>query len=575
MSTSIGKALLSSVLAATTICAGAPPARAQSGGANGSAKGLKYWLAVDVAQVDVTVTTTTTTDYEITQAEGEGQLVLRTRAKVKRDGTLSARTIADRSAPTYSLDMPSGRMSDNGVSVTVNAGGLLESVSATSTGRGSQILTSIAKFVGSALSIAAGGALSPLRLTAVDVNALRMSAPDTEQVPEACDPYGPPFTTLPIRVRAFVAESRPGCLLFWQIRQADSLVSQLRGQRSAREGSLDTAPESALPDLRQRIKELSTAIGNNEKIQAELQARFNALFDAFVADKNLGTTSQAERFSVVLGLDEIPPDLSSIGLPVYAKVADLFRTTGVLVVGRPAAGSATGAAAGGSGKPADSGMVRIMFRQPAAWTLEVRSSRCNTADEACRNAPPTTANTQLQSLTPIDLIAPRTEPSYVELEAKAFGDGKVAMTFDKGRPLRLERSGTSSAASLAAAVSDAARNAQEQYAESLAKIVEIQKSKREIELSDVNTQIEKAKKQKDLLEAKLAAADGAQSFEMLLEQKRLDTELSLLRAEAGLQAAQDAADQRLEIEAIKVKVEQLKAQIDLLTVQKQYEAMTK
>jgi len=148
------------------------------------------------------------------------------------------------------------------------------------------------------------------------------------------------------------------------------------------------------------------------------------------------------------------------------------------------------------------------------------------------------------------------------------------MTFDKGRPLKFERSGTSSAAALTAAVSDAARNAQQQYAESLTKIVEIQKSKREIELNDVNADIEKAKKEKDLLEAKLAATGGSQSFEMLLEQKRLDTELGLLRAEASLQAAQDTADQRLEIEMMKVQIDQLKTQMDLLAAQKQYQALT-
>ena len=564
MSSSLSKVFFSAVLTAMIFCGGALPARAQSGGSTGTTKGLKYWLAVDVAQVDVTVTTTTTTDYEITQPGSKEQIVLRTRAKVARDGTLSARTIADRGAPAHSLDVPNGKMSDNGVSVTVSAGGLLESVSATSTGRGSQILTSIAKFVGTALSVAAGGGLGSF------------TPSGAVELQTTCDPFNPPFSTLPTRVRAFAAESLPGCQLFWAIRKADTLLSQLRSQRSAREASLDTTPENGLPPLRQRIKELSTAITNNEKNQANLQGRFNALFDAFVADKQLGVTSQTEKFSVVLALDAIPPDLEQIGAAQYAKVADFFRSTGVVVIGaRLAAKGAAGAGApAGNGDPADSKMLRIMFRQPAAWTLEVRSSNCNTAEEACRNTPPTTANTQLKSLLQIELIEPGTDPSYVELEAKAFSDGKVAMIFDKGRPLKFERSGTSSAAALASAVSDAARIAQQQYAESLTKIVEVQKSKREIELNDVNTEIEKAKKQKDLLEAKLAAAGGAQSFEMMLEQRRLDTELSVLRAEASLQAAQDTADQRLEIEVMKVQIDQLKTQMDLLAAQKQYQALT-
>jgi len=57
--------------------------------------GLKYWLAMDVVQVDVTVTTTTTKEYEATQSkDAKGELVLKTSTKVTSDGTIGSRTIA-------------------------------------------------------------------------------------------------------------------------------------------------------------------------------------------------------------------------------------------------------------------------------------------------------------------------------------------------------------------------------------------------------------------------------------------------------------------------------------------------
>jgi hypothetical protein len=582
-----------------TMTAAAAPARAQSPPPGG--KGLKYWVAEDVVQIDAVVTTTTTTDYEITQGpDGKGKLELLTQSKVTRDGAVSSRTIADRRAPTYSLDVLGGKASDNSVSVTVSAAGLLESVSATTVGRGGQILTSIARFLGIAAGIVTGGVLGPIKLSPSDVNTLSRSVPAGEDfegnaldrngnghVPETCDPYAPPFTTLPLRVRAFVAESQPGCLLFWQVRQSDTLLTKLRGQRTAREASLDTTPPAQLPALRQMIKELTAAIGNNEKIQADLQGRFNGLLEAFIADKELGTQARTEKFSVVLRLNEIPASLDKSS--EYTKALEFFKSTGLIVVGvaapTPEAAKKDGKKSDGTqaqekdgtphSQPADPKMMRIMFRQPAPWTLEVRSSRCNTSEQACRDAAPTSANTEMQALTPVDLISSTTETSFIEFEAKAFSEGKVAMSFEKGRPIKLERSGSSSAAAIAVSIADAARAAQTEYADSLTKIVEMQKSKREIELNDVNAQIEKAKRDKELLDAKIAATGTSQSFDMLLEQGRLNAELNLLQAQSNLQSAQETADQRLEIEALKVQLARLKAQIDLLTAQKQYDELQK
>jgi hypothetical protein len=571
----------------------APPARAQDKTPANATNGLKYWLAMDVIQVDVTVTTTFTKEYKDTQLKNpKGELVLKTSTKVTRDGTIASRTIADRSAQTYTIDVLTGKMSDNSVSVTVNSAGLLESVSAASAGRGAQILTSIAKFVGSVLAVVSffpADVAVKMHLSTDSVNRIKKSIPDgqdffgnridpkaSKNVPDTCDPFAPPFTTLPMRARAFTSLSEPGCELFWQIRRQDIFLADLRGQRAALEAKLETTAGADLDVLRAKIKDRTAAISAEEKIQADYQSRFNALFDAFVADKELGTTTEVKKFAIVLSLDEIPLNIAD--LHKFPKVVDLFNRTGVLVLARSNAPlPATGKSGSGGNQPQqlDSKTMRIMFRQPSSWVIEARATNCNTDDKSCMTQPVTEANTDLQSLTPVDLIKVGTDPSYVEFEAKAFSDGKVAMTFERGHPIRLERGGTASLASIATGLADAARTAQTSYAEGLASVVEIQKSKRAIETSEINAQIEDAKKQKELLDAKLAATGAGQSFDMMLQQNDLNQRLGLLQAQAALKAAEAAQDQKLEIEALKRELDKVKTQIDLLTAQQQYNELQK
>jgi hypothetical protein len=128
--------------------------------------GLRYWVPVDVLVLDVTVVTTSTTDYvAVTTDKGSAELRKQTTTRATREGQLATRTLADHDyKEVLSLDAVAGKLADTGLAVQVSAGGLLQSVNPTSKGRGAELLTSIAKFVGIAASFATGipigGALS-------------------------------------------------------------------------------------------------------------------------------------------------------------------------------------------------------------------------------------------------------------------------------------------------------------------------------------------------------------------------------------------------------------------------------
>src|SRR5262245_59242961 len=74
----------------------APPLQAQE-----AVKGLRYWLPVDIAILEVTVITTKTTEFVVTQSsDREGKLQKHTTTEVTREGQLSIRTQADHDVKT-------------------------------------------------------------------------------------------------------------------------------------------------------------------------------------------------------------------------------------------------------------------------------------------------------------------------------------------------------------------------------------------------------------------------------------------------------------------------------------------
>jgi len=170
------------------------------------------------------------------------------------------------------------------------------------------------------------------------------------------------------------------------------------------------------------------------------------------------------------------------------------------------------------------------------------------------------------------VIHPNLPIHRVAFKRSMLADRQIGLSFDqKGAPVRLERSGKSSVAALASSIATAATTFRDEYAATLDKVVDIQTSQRAIKLNDLTTRLERAKKDKELLDAKLQLDASTANFESSLKQQQAAQELAQLQAEAALTAAQQTKDQQLDIAKLKVSIDQLKQELAELRaiVQKQ------
>ena len=600
-----------------------PSLRAQE-----AVKGLRYWLPVDIAILDVMVVTTKTTEYVVTQsAEKGGKLQKRTTTEVTREGQLAIRTQADHDVKTlYALDSVAGKLADTGLSMQVSAAGLLQSVNPTSRGRGPELLTAVAKFIGTAASAVLGNPLGALSLKAGNLNLLSRTTdamnaraakadptaakPPVVEAPKGCNPFEAPISTQPLRVRALLSSNEPACVVFWLIQDRVDALESFQAQRLRLEGELDTTKPDDLPALRLKIADRTKAINATSAELATLQARLMALLEAFVSDEGLGVKTSVERYSTTLNLAELQASLEAMAEAQKA----FFKTTGVAVIGKRLGGADAATVSTVDSQPSSppaneskadrkarekleaearkaassNKVVSIHFRQARPWRIEVRASKCSLLEPAegesqsapCRKddkpGDPTTTNTELRTAQVVDLISGDTEPSSMSFTSAAFSDKGLSIVFDeKGRPTQVQRSGGSSLAGIATAVAGAAASARDEYANGLAKLVEIQASRQKLAMVGVNAEIERLQKQKDLIEAKLAASSGAQSFDLLLQQNQLNADLALLKARFDKENAEKTFEDRLDLEKMKVDLEQLKTDVERVKAQQALDELNK
>jgi hypothetical protein len=168
----------------------------------------------------------------------------------------------------------------------------------------------------------------------------------------------------------------------------------------------------------------------------------------------------------------------------------------------------------------------------------------------------------------VHVLHPAMPIYHMKFTANAFATRNLGIAFDaKGRPMILEQASTSSMESITSSLANSLRTARDEYADSIKKISEIQKTQREIKLDPIYSKIEQLKKEKEALDAQLSLQESSQSYDYVLKQKQLENELSLLQAQLKLEEAQQTKDQALEIAKLKMELEKLRNELDILKVQ--------
>jgi hypothetical protein len=175
-----------------------------------------------------------------------------------------------------------------------------------------------------------------------------------------------------------------------------------------------------------------------------------------------------------------------------------------------------------------------------------------------------------------NFVHPCLPVSSMMFKRSAWADREITLTFDeKGRPVKLDRISKSDAAAIAASLSTAATTFRDELAATVSKSAEILTNRRKLELDNLTTKLERLKLEKDGLDAQLALDASGANFDAALKQKQAGAAMQQLEAEMALAAAQANADQKQQIDALKVSVEQIKQQIELVKAQQELDKLKK
>ena len=498
-------------------------------------QGLRYYVGKDVLVVTVAVT-------ETTKVELDENLDPNVEITTKREGTATLNTVADTTRP-FVVDLEPGGRFDNSLVVDVRPNGLLKSINAQSTGKTGEAIVSLAKFAATVV----GGI--PVGLGGQSTT---------------CDPAVPPNTRLPRRARATVASDQVACTLFGEITQLENQIEMFENERLQLERAAAGASAQTLTLNGRRIGAIEIAIENIRARLSQKQALFIARVDQFVQAKGLGTKEKTTSFTDMLDLAVLPPmgvisdamdaAQTETALAAHALALAVFKRTGAV-----ATIDTIPAWAGIAAHPAtEKNRARIYFRQgqPLRLRLFVLS---DCGGSGCLK----TMSDQV-----VDVMHSAAGIQYVEFDESAFAQRKLLLAFDeKGRPEKLERSGTSELAAVASTLSSAATTLRDEYAATLTKVGEIQASQRTIELNDMTSELERLKKEKEVLDARLAVEGAAGNFANSLEQSRLASELAALQADIALKGVQATAEQSLEIAKLKSTTALLVEELNVIKAQ--------
>ena len=496
-------------------------------------QGVRYYAGKDVVAIKVDVTETK--KIEVTES-----LDILPETRTKRDGTVTLNTVADTTKP-FVIDLIPGGRFDNSLIVEVRPNGLLKSINAQSTGKTGEAIVSLAKFAATVV----GGIPVGLGGQATD-----------------CDPAQPPYNALPLRARATVSSDAVACTLATNIAELEKNVEKFEAERLQLERHIPDANSDELTLHAKRITAIKDAVENLKKRLVEKNSALAVRIEQFVQKNELGTTTKTTSITDMLDLNELPRtdviteemDRATVESTLTGRSLEVFkRTSATATIG------AVPTYAVKIDHPAtEKNRARIYFRQgqPVRLKLFVLGPCVADPQKEC---------TKTMSDQMVDVMHPDIDVQFVEFDENAFAQRKLVLSFDeKGRPDKLERSGTSELATIASSLSTAATTLRDEFATTLTKVGEIQASQRTIELNDLSSELARLKKEKEVLDARIAVEGTALNASNTIEQSRLAAQLAALQADIALKSAQATAEQNIEIAKLKSATALLVEELNLI-----------
>lgn len=544
--------------------------------------GLRYYVGKDVL-----ILTGIRRDRHRTLALGSR--TLEQESSETSSGTVALRTVPD-TDHVFRLEIQPGGTSDDTLEVKLRGGGILESVNVSSQSKAREVLKNIATFagtlVGTALGSPAAGAAGTASLPEAFAdtspgygdlantlnarlkNEMGLTADELAMAQRLVNERLARLTTDERFVVGQVAAAQ--ALLLGALARETLLAARQRDradlERLLASRAADAWKTEDVANATTRLSAIHTAIKTLAVERDGAQAGFAAELARCLSLEGAGVETQETAFERVVEI----PDIPSTALlcrtsalrerhavsELHAVLADhpamraIFTETGVLLtLTCPPEGVVTGLPALGvppcgptpPGTPECTGRVYYRQSYPAVLSIWVRERVSHTV------GPPDGAgggqqlgtrwtashdDVRLASQRVVEILDPRARVEHLAFEPIAFARHGLGLTFDdKSRILGVRRETTSSAEGLTGALTESISSMRDEIATTLARLVEIEESRRAMALSALETRVKILERQKALVDARLALQGATASADLLAEKQLLEQELAALEAQ--------------------------------------------
>ncbi len=565
---------------------------------------IPYYLPVDLSQLEISVETTEVGKVRRELPDDPTKPVkwtFKRSVSLARSGALALRTVADPAA-RREFRVPKASLSDVKATVELTESGMLAAINTSAAGRGDDLLLAVAKFAGVAAGFWSGAPFAGATVWSRGAQVLTTAAVPPAAPMTPCSPVEElEVEGVPVEMQALVSLDPAGCTAFLKLREANSTVEARRIERDQLAEQIPGASGAELTALNKKLQNSRLEVTYAEAVRAERREALAARYDKFVADRCLGKRVGSESFRELLALDRLPsaktlgwlapkPDLTRVGVAKaltgggWSEMNALFARTGAVATldygpepptdaaGKPIPVTAPTAAPEIAWRQAVPVRVRIWTLAGAKGATEQAGNDADACEPDAGEDPDANAKAELVFDGILDVLHPHSPVRVLPVEAKAFADRSLAIGFDmRGRPRKIDTSGSSSAAGFAQAAAAAAQGFRDEYDATLKKRASIEESKRELALDGLNDQIAALEAQKKALDARADLLGAAGSFDDIVARQKLDSELKLLEAQVALRMAEATAEQRVAIAELEKRVLETQKRLALLEAEQALE----
>lgn len=386
----------------------------------------------------------------------------------------------------------------------------------------------------------------------------------------------------------FLARSTKNRRLWLDRRDAEGRLQERTCRRVELEQKVERAAAGDLGDARAKLFsqiQLETAARTDLRAASE---ELDTAVRAFQLETGIDGPTRTEVVRMTFDLTDIPaPDMLAgavspdpttrvtgmtdtqvrAALKSFPRMLELYDRTGIALTLTPAPYIARG---GTVWEVAEPGEMKTHIYYRAAYTaLLTTYATSRTSDEQGGEQ----ELLRFFSVVSDEVIHPKMPVQGIAFEPAAFAERKISLGFDdKGRLVRFEQTGKSSVVGATTTVADSLRAARDEYTATLSRIADIQDTKRRLDQNDVLTEIDRLRKQRQLLDARLELSGARGSYDLLLERKRIDAELAAIQARRSLAGERDAGTVSQEVGELRAKLDQLAR--DLEEIRHRTEATT-